>query len=145
SASDLQNITFDDVSFKKAFGTRALGSTDVTPLSGSLMGFGVFHKDATVPKLMAFTTTDVYYYDTGVGHFFNITKGLVIEDCEDNWEDNANATSILSTAPPWRGSESVQVTIDAIFAFPGVAAYENFGVASTDLTTYTHLSLMIKS
>jgi len=71
------------------------------------------------------------------------SKGVIIEDCEDNWQDNANATATTNTDRV-RGDTSIRTAIGASFT-TGVASYEDISGDSVDISGQTHVSLWVKS
>lgn len=123
-------------------GTSIFGDTLDTPLSGCVMQVDQFYDTSGNDRLIVHTLEDVYYYSTSLEHFLNITKGVVVEDCEDAWTANANVTCSADTTYLWRGTYSAKMVVAAAFT-TGVASYEDFTAAN--LTTYTNLHFYIRS
>lgn len=124
----------------KVKGTNYFGSTNTTPLLDQVMHFDQYYKTTGTGKLIAHTTTNVYVYNTDTALFENITRGLVIEDCEDDWVVPANV-SVDTTTDRRKGAKSVEITIEVAYG-TGVAAYET--LSSVDLSGYTHLHFFIR-
>jgi len=62
---------------------------------------------------------------------------LLLEDCEDDWQDGTHGTSDLSTTDVKVGSGSVYITGSSVVA-GDILAYEALSGA-TNLSTYTHI------
>ena len=135
-------VVMDNGLVQTQTGTSIFGDTSNTPLSGSVMHIDQFYDSTGNDKLMAHTSNDVYYYDTTLEHFQNITSGVVVEDCEDSWVASASVTCSADTTYYWRGSKSAKAIIAVAFT-TGLAAYEDF--AAKNLTTYTNLHFLIRS
>ena len=130
-------VVLDKGIVSKQTGTITFGETGDTPLNGSVMHIDQFYDTQGNERLISHTINDVYYYDTTKTHFFNLTQGTVVEDCEDAWEDNANVTATADTTYFWRGSKSAKAAITSTFT-TGVAMYENFGAIDLSASTYLH-------
>ena len=125
----------------KMRGTNYFGGTDTTPLLDQIMHLDQYYKTTGTGVTIAHTITNVYSYNTSSALFENITRGVIVENCEDVWSVNANVTCAVDTDAR-KGTNSVKCTIAAAFT-TGIAAYENF--SSADLSGYTHLHFFIKS
>ncbi|KKN45058.1 hypothetical protein LCGC14_0686830 [marine sediment metagenome] len=134
-------VTFRNSKVAKTKGTLYFAGTATTPLLGSVMHFNHYKLMSGTEKLMAHTTSQVYAYNSSTGLFENITRGEVVEDCEDVWSVNAPTTCATSTDKK-KGTNSVAITIPAGEG-TGVCAYENF--AADDFTAATYLHFFIKS
>ncbi len=66
------------------------------------------------------------------------TADLLLEDCEDIWEDGANGTAALETTLIKVGDGSAKCTIGAGIGVGDVIMFETMGAAK-DLQTYTHI------
>ncbi len=141
---DCSDVIMDKCVVEKQTGTSIFGDTQTTPLNGTVMHIDQYYTNDGSDRLIAHTTSDVYSYDPSLKHFLNITKGLVVEDCEDSWTSaSGEVTSETDEDVKWRGSKSVKLTFTDAFT-TGVAAYEN-GLGGLDLTPYTHLHFYIRS
>ena len=111
-------------------------------LNGSVMRIDQFYTLGGLSFLLAFTTTNLYHYNTSTTTWDCITQGTTVEDCEDAWTANANVTATAEVTPKLRGSKAVKIVVATDFT-TGVAAYENFG--SADLSGYTALHFWIRA
>jgi len=118
------------------------GATKTNYLHGSVLLLKQFKKLDGNTFTLALTTTNAYHYNTSTSTWDNVTRGEIVEDCEDAWTANANVTSTADSAIKLRGTNSVKLAFAAGFT-TGVAAYENF--SSTDLTGNTALHFWIYS
>ena len=137
-----EEVTFKDKTVMKSYGADFFASTNTTYLLGVVMfGKQYIKNDEITEAFLVHTTTNVYVYNTTTLLLECVTDGEVVEDCEDVWAVNANATCAV-VADARKGTYSIAVTVAAGFT-TGVAAYENF--TAKDLSAYTHLHLFIKS
>ena len=136
-------MDFRNRKIAKAKGTLAFAGTDTVPLLNAAMHFDHYYLMSGTSKLVGHTYSNIYAYNTDTKLFENITRGLSIQDCEDNtdWTANANVTLDDSTDVR-KGTNSLEVTIETAFV-TGIAVYDNFG--PTDYSTYTHLHFFIRS
>jgi hypothetical protein len=142
STPNCEEVNFRDSNVSKSTGTFYFAGTDTVPLLDKpVMGIYLYTKTSVGDKLIVNTTTNAYAYNSNSGLLECITRGVVVEDCEDVWAVNANVTCDVSTDAR-KGTYSVAITIASGFT-TGVAAYENF--TSKDLSTYDHLHFYIKS
>ncbi len=126
----------------KAKGTQWFAGTNTVPLhAAAVMHINQYYKLNSVEKLMVHTDEHSYAYNTATNILECITRGVVIDDCEDVWTANADVTVAIDTDAR-KGTYSVKATVDANFT-TGVAIYENR--ASQDITAFTHIHFYIKN
>ncbi len=111
-------------------------------LNGSIMRIDQFYTLSGLSFLLAFTTTNLYQYNTSNTTWDCVTQGVTVEDCEDAWTANASVTATAETTPKLRGTKAAKIVIASGFT-TGVAAYENF--SSADLSGYTALHFWIRA
>ena len=136
-----EEVTFRDKKITKTYGTEYFASTNTTPLTGVVMMAKQFIQNDETEKFLVHTASNVYVYNTSSEIFECITRGEVVENCEDVWAVNANVTVAVDTDFR-KGTKSVKLTIAAGFT-TGVAAYEDF--TSDDFSAQTYLHFYIKS
>ena len=136
-----EEVTFRDGVVAKAYGTEYFAGTGTVPLKGTVMMGKQYVLNNESEKFILHTNTNTYVYNSTSDIFECVTKGEVVENCEDVWAVNTNATCAVSTDKR-KGTYSIAVTVGAGFT-TGIAAYENFTLK--DLSSYTHLHLFIKS
>lgn len=123
-------------------GFPVAGLTKTNQLHGSFMkSFQFVEVDGTTHEL-AFTTSNVYEFNTSTQTWDCITNGETVDDCESAWTASADVTATNDTATKLRGSKSVKLAIAAAFT-TGVAGYIDF--ASTNFTGNTALHFWIYS
>ena len=132
-------LRFDTVA--KAKGATWFAGTDTVPLDGTVMHIDQFYKTTGADKLMVHTTKQAYAYNSTTDILECVTRGVVVEDCEDVWSVNANVTADVTTDMR-KGDKSLELTIAAGFT-TGVAAYENF--ASLDISATKQIHFYIRS
>lgn len=93
-----EEVTFRDKMVTKAYGTEFFAGTNTVPLSGAVMMAKQFVKNNESEKFIVHTTTNVYVYNTTSSMLECITRGTVVENCEDVWTVPANVTTILNVA-----------------------------------------------
>ncbi len=118
------------------------GTTATNYLHGSIMLTKQFKKFDGSTHVVTFTTTNAYHYNTSTTAWDCITRGTLMEDCEDAWTANANVTATADGTIKIRGTNSCKLVLGASFT-TGVAAYENF--SSADFTGNTALHFWIYS
>ncbi len=120
------------------------GVIKTNALHGIPLKFNQFTKWDGTSHLVALTTTNAYDYNTTTNTWDCVTKGTLVEDCEDAWNEQAiaNVTTTAVTTPKLRGTNSVKVAIGADFT-TGVAADEVVG--DLNLTGATALHFWIYS
>lgn len=134
-------MLFRNHTIAKAKGTQWFSDTNITPLLGSVMHIDQYYKSSGSDKLIVHTTRHTYAYNTDSALLECITRGFVIDDCEDVWTAVGTSTNAVTTDAR-KGSKSLEVTIPAGFT-TGVCAYENR--AGLDITTATYIHFYIKS
>ena len=92
-----EEVTFRDKVVAKAYGTEVFAGTSTTPLSGTVMFAKQYIKNNESEKFLVHTNTNVYLYNTTTDLLECITRGEVVENCDDIWAVNANVTTILDT------------------------------------------------
>lgn len=131
-------VRIEDGIIKKDMGWTALG----LPLLGTPMMIDTFYKSDGVYRVLCFTTTSAYRWDTTLLEWVDITYGAEVCDCETAWTASANVTSTAATDAYKKGSKSAKHAIAAGFT-TGLASYFNF--AGKDLTGWDQIHLWVKS
>lgn len=90
-----EEVTFRDKIITKTYGTEVFASTDTTPLDGVVMLAKQFVKNNESEKFLVHTTTNDYLYNKDSELLECITRGEVVENCEDVWTVPGNVTVIL--------------------------------------------------
>jgi hypothetical protein len=131
-------VRIEDGIIKKDMGWRAIG----LPLLGTPMMIDTFYKSDGIYRVLCFTTTSAYRWDSTLLEWIDITCGVELSDCESAWTASANVTCTNDTALYKKGSKSVKNALAAGFT-TGLASYIDF--ASKDLTSYTQIHLWVYS
>lgn len=138
SATNLICARYDKGIIKKDWGWTEFG----TILLGTPMMLDWFVKSDDVYRLLCFTTTSAYLWNTTTLDWSDITLGLEVCDCDDQWTAAAKVTATAETTDYKEGTGSAKLVIAADHT-TGIAAYKDFG--GVDIHTYSHLHFMIKS
>ena len=134
-----------DGEVRSDFGMTAypvVGNTKTNVLNGTVMLIDQLYLLNGTSYLLAFTTTHLYTYNTTTTTWDCITRGTLVEDCEDAWVAQTNVTSTADSTIKLRGSTSAKHVIAASFT-TGLVSTENF--SSIDVTGSTHISLWVRS
>ena len=118
-------------------------------LDSQIVGLHRFLKLDDTNYQFAFTLDHAYIFDATATLFTpncwqNLTKGNVIEDCDDAWTANANVTATADTTVEKRGSAASKLVIAAGFT-TGIAAYENFAAVDIFTAGDTYLHFWVRS
>ena len=139
-ASDIKNMRLQNGEFRKDWGTQTYGTNQ--PLQGTPCKIDVYKEQDGDLRPLAFTTTNIYELNTGDQTWNVIGRNDLIDDCEDAWDAQANVTATADSTVYKRGTKSAKLVIDAAFG-TGLAASED--ISSTNVTTYSHLHLWVRS
>lgn len=129
---------FDKGLLKKDMGWAEFG----TPLLGVPMMIDTFYKSDGVYRVLCFTTTSAYRWNSTFNDWYDITKGVEVSDCETAWTASASVTATADTSDYKKGSKSAKLVIAGAFT-TGLAAYAT--ISETDITTCDHAHLWVKS
>jgi len=138
--SYMYNIMIEKNRLKTRHGYTTFGNG--LPLPNAIVQTQQFFKYDGTQYLVAFTTKDIYCYNSGTGYWDLVTKNLLIDDCETGWTASANVTATADTTWKRYGSKSAKLAIAAGFT-TGLAAY--FAVSDSSFAPYTHVHFYIKS
>lgn len=136
-----EEMTFRDKVASKAYGTSFFASTNTTPLDGTVMFAKQFIQNNEDEAFLVHTDTNVYLYNTISELLECVTRGEIVENCEDVWAVNSPTTCAVDTDSR-KGTNSVKITIPDGEG-TGVCAYEDFG--ADDFSAATQLHFFIKS
>jgi len=123
-----------------AFPTSGVLKTN--KLHGSVMKIDQFYTLNGNSYLLAFTTTNVYHYNTSTKTWDCITNGVTIDGGELAWTAKANVTSTADSSVKLNGSYSAKHIIADAFT-TGIASTYDFAVQ--DCTSCTALHFWIYS
>ncbi len=129
---------YDKGILKKDMGWTAFG----LPLLGVPMYIDTYYKSDGVYRVLCFTTTSAYKYDSTIGDWYDITRGVELTDCETAWTASASITATADGTYYKKGTYSAKLAIAAGFT-TGLAAY--YDISSKDLTTHDHIHLWVRS
>ena len=142
----IQGVYLKDGVVSSDFGHTAYPTPGVLMtnyLSGSIMRIDQFYTLGGLSFLLAFTTNNLYEYNTSTTTWDCITPGITLDDCEDAWTQvDAACTVTADTAIKLRGSKSAKMAMTAAAA-TGDQAYEDTG--TKDMSAYTHVHFWIYS
>ena len=119
------------------------GLLKTNALLGTVMSLDQYFLLNGTSYLLCFTTRQVYYLNETTDTWDCITRGTLLEDCEDAWVASANVTSTADASIKLRGSYSSKNVIATGFT-TGIVAYENITVDISDAIN-THLSFWVYS
>lgn len=114
-------------------------------LNGSVLAVEQFFLKIGTSSLLAFTTTNVYKYNTSTTTWDVVTQGTEINNCEAQWDAQSEVTSTADTAVKLRGSKSAKHVIATAFT-TGIISSEDVAV-TLDLSgaANTHISFWIRA
>ena len=120
------------------------GATKTNRLNGAVMKIDTFHTANGIERLLAFTTTNAYQYNTSTKTWDNITKGTLIHDCETAWvsSQGANVIATADTTYKLRNTKSCKLVVSADASTGTLAAAT---IDSTDLSDETAYHLWVYS
>jgi len=111
-------------------------------VSGIPLRFDQYIEWDGTSHFICLTTTNAYEYNTTTNTWDCITRGTIVDNCDDAWDASANVTCTADTSIKLRGTGSSKLAIGADFT-TGIAATEV--VSDMDLTSATALHFWIYS
>jgi len=120
-------------------------ATQTNQLNGTVMLIDQFYKEDGTSSLLAFTTTNVYKYNTTTETWDVVTQGIEIDDCEAAWDAKANVTSTRDSAVKLRDTYSAKHVIAAGFTTGIVSSEDDLQNTDISAATNTHLSYWIRA
>jgi hypothetical protein len=113
------------------------GDLKTNALNGTVMRIDQLFLLNGNSHLLAFTTTNIYEYNTSTTTWDCITRGTLVHDGEAAWDAQSNVTSTADTSVKLRGSASAKHIIASGFT-TGIVSSDDF--ASKDVTSETHVT-----
>lgn len=145
--SDAKNVIIKNKDVSQRPGYVTYGN-NIPLASNPIMAFDYFFDYDGTQYLFAWSTKEIYQYNSSSGMWECVTYGAVIQDCEDktDWTASANITVTDDTTNRVVGTNALKIAVAAAFGTgitSGIACYYDF--TATNLTAYTYLHLWIKS
>lgn len=145
ASPELSGVYLRDGEIVSDYGHSAYPTAGVlktNQLNGIFMRGDQYSQRNGTAHLVVHTTTNAYEYNTTTMTWDCITKGQLLEDCEDAWTASANVTATADSSIKLRGTNSVKLALAAGFT-TGLVAYED--ISSADLTGETAVHFWIYS
>jgi len=117
-------VDFRNSEISKTKGTKYFAGTDTVPILDTVMSMYHYYLMSGTEKLVVHTTTNVYGYNATTKLLENITRGEIVENCEDRWSPWDVNTSMLLYAPD-----------NALEEYPWIDTATGTGVATREADT----------
>lgn len=131
----------------RGFISKRHGYVKYTPsaLANPITKIYEMFKNNGTKEFLAVSNKTLYQDSSGTLNFISAFRYLVLEDCEDAWDQSVDAdvTSSLETVDKKVGNGSVKLVVADLAAAGDILATE--AIPSTDISSGTHIRLWIKS